>query len=83
MKISSFQPVQGASGPMRTTAFKPAAQATGETANASANGMSQDELRYFTTLYPEQSNDISSYSTYSRNGISQENSVGSLIDKKS
>ncbi len=50
---------------------------------SAADVISQEELQFFTKLYPEQSKNIASYSTYSKNGISQEYSVGSLIDKKS
>jgi len=64
-------------------AEQPARQAASRTGGAPADVISPAELQYFTDLYPEQSKEISSYSTYSRNGISPEYSVGSLVDKKS
>ncbi len=87
MKVSSFQPMQAYDAATRAAAQKPteqpALQSAARTGNAPAGVISQEELKYFTDLYPEQSKEISSYSTYSKSGISPEYSVGSLVDKKS
>ena len=83
MKVSSFQPMQGYEGATRAAAQHPADPARIDAGSPQAEIISKDELRYFAALYPEQSHEISSYSTYSRDGVSREHSVGSLIDKKS
>ena len=83
MKVSSFQPMQGYEGAQRAAAHKPATPPELHAGKAPVDVISPEELQYFTSLYPEQSNELSSYSTYSKNGISPEHSVGSLIDKKS
>jgi hypothetical protein len=82
MTISSFQPMQVFEAASRVAAERPAQPQALDAAKA-PEVISQEELRFFTQLYPEQSKEISAYSTYSRDGISQEHSVGSLIDKKS
>jgi hypothetical protein len=83
MKVSSFQPMQGFEVASRVAAHTPPQPQEHKAGSAAADVISQEELQFFTKLYPEQSKDITSYSTYSKNGISQEHSVGSLIDKKS
>ena len=83
MKVSSFQPMEGFEGASRAAAHKPAAKTPDAAAQSSAEIISPEELQYFTKMYPDQSNNISSYSTYTKHGVSQETSVGSLIDKKS
>jgi hypothetical protein len=83
MKVSSFQPMQGFEGASRAAAQKPAHTARPEPGTSPAEVISPEELRYFTKLYPEQTKEISSYSTYSKNGISHEFSSGSRFDQKS
>jgi hypothetical protein len=93
MKVSSFQPMdiyetqvrqaptvpQRAPDPERTAAQR--SQLASE--SGSADVISHQEKQYFAKLYPNDSQAITSYSTYSKNGVTQEYSVGSLIDKKS
>jgi len=83
MKVSSFQPMQGFEAASRVAAFKPAQPPQRGAQKAGNEIISPEELQFFSKLYPEQSKEISSYSTYSKDGISAEYSVGSLIDKKS
>lgn len=75
--------MQGFEGATRAAAQKPVRQTAPEQGASQTDVISAEELQYFTKLYPEQTKEISSYSTYSKTGISQEHSVGSLIDKKS
>jgi hypothetical protein len=83
MKVSSFQPMQGFEAASRAAAFKTAQPPEVGAAKAGAEVISPEELQFFSKMYPEQSKEISSYSTYSKDGVSPEYSVGSLIDKKS
>jgi hypothetical protein len=75
--------MQGYEIASRVAADKPAPKAEPSAGKNAPAVISQEEIQFFSKLYPEQSNEISSYSTYSKNGVSQEYSVGSLIDKKS
>ena len=75
--------MQGYESAQRAAVQKPAAPPTHETGKPPVDVISPEELQFFATLYPEQSNEFSSSSTYSKNGVSPEHSVGSLIDKKS
>ncbi|HLP18071.1 MAG TPA: hypothetical protein VK470_17570 [Bacteroidota bacterium] len=96
MKISSFQPMNINDARSESARQMAAAKKTqkpdgeaqaaresqrAETENASI--MSREEKEYFASLYPEDSKKIISYSTYSKGGIAQAVSVGSLFDKKS
>jgi hypothetical protein len=83
MKVSSFQPMQGYEGAKRAAAQKPADLPQRGSGMPTTDIISKEELQYFATLYPDQSKEFSSYSTYSKDGISQGHSVGSLIDTKS
>lgn len=86
MKVSSFQPMNVYEGQVRPT-DTPAPIQDQEGAFAAeiedAEIISQDEKQYFSKLYPNDSKSITSYSTYTKNGVAKDYSVGSLIDQKS
>ncbi|MGE5314481.1 MAG: hypothetical protein ACM3Q4_07290 [Acidobacteriota bacterium] len=91
MKISTFRPMNLYDVPARQQSAAPAQQEAAEVkAGASATQASagkelitKEEKQFFAKLYPDDTQKITSYSTYTKNGVAKEHSIGSLIDKKS
>lgn len=84
MKVSAFQPMNVHETPIRQVGA-PAMERMLELSTTDEPGgiISQDEKQYFTKLYPNDSQTIKSYSTYSKKGVTKDYFVGSLIDKQS
>lgn len=93
MKVSSFQPMNIYETQSRAVPLQqqrtPDAETASDALSLTASGtdpddiVSQQEKQFFAKLYPNDSQAITTYSTYSRNGVTKEYSVGSLFDQKS
>ncbi len=60
-----------------------AAQPVQAASDAPAEGViTDDEKQFFETLFPAASQEIRSYSPYSRNGVRPSAALGSLVDRK-